>query len=191
MSSLTFIRHAETDMAGTFCGHSDPSINQQGRLQIKSLIDHLGGKGIDAIYSSDLRRAHETAQELSLAFSVPIIVMRELREIDFGDWEGLSWHTIEQRDPVDSQKWLDAFPTLPTPRGELYSSFRKRVLAAIDNLLALEGARNIAVVTHAGVMRVVLQALLGYREQDAWEKTSSYCCFFEYGLEASVRKVIQ
>jgi broad specificity phosphatase PhoE len=103
----------------------------------------------------------------------------------------LTWDAIEQRDANFSRNWLDAFPALPAPRGELYSSFRKRVLNTIDEISSSEKARNIAVVTHAGVMRVVLQTRLGYCEQDAWEKTRSYCSSFEYRLEAGVRKAIQ
>ena len=61
MNSVLFIRHAETDMAGTFCGHSNPPINARGRQQIQTLMDALKGEEINCIFTSDLERAPATA----------------------------------------------------------------------------------------------------------------------------------
>ena len=68
MTGLLFIRHAETDMAGTFCGHSDPPINAAGQQQVAQMISTLTSESIDEIYSSDLRRAVDTANLLSQMF---------------------------------------------------------------------------------------------------------------------------
>ena len=88
MSELLFIRHAETDMAGTFCGHSDPELNARGRAQVGELIDRLRTEEIGVVYTSDLRRAHATGMAIAEAFAVDCHVRSALREINFGQWEG-------------------------------------------------------------------------------------------------------
>ena len=176
MSQLVFIRHAETDLAGTFCGHADPPLNTAGHQQIKALLTTYPSETFDTIYSSDLRRTITTAE----AFTCPIITTPCLREINFGHWEALTWAQIEQRDPLYAQRWLAAFPALPAPNGEAFPSFESRVLTVVNDLLHLAEHQRIAVITHAGVMRVVLHNLLGHTEQQAWELTKPYCSSFSY-----------
>jgi broad specificity phosphatase PhoE len=178
MSGLVFIRHAETDLAGTFCGRSDPPINSKGQEQVGEMISRLRSQTFDAIYSSDLRRAVETATPLAEAFALPVVTTGRLREIYFGDWEGLSWSEIEQRDPTWASRWMEAFPAVPPPNGEPFANFEQRVLEEVRTLLCLAGTGRIAVVSHGGVMRVVLRTLLGYSDAQAWELTQPYCSFF-------------
>lgn len=178
MSSLLFIRHAETDMAGTFCGHSDPFVNPRGKQQIFDLIARLARETIDEIYSSDLRRAVITAESLAQAFSAPVTQNSSLREIYFGDWEGLAWNEIERLDPTYAKQWIEQFPSLPAPGGESLAHFEARVVDEIRRLLLLAEGRKIAVVTHRGVMRIALRELHGCTDQEAWEQTSSHCCWF-------------
>jgi len=180
MSRHIFLRHAETDMAGTFCGHSDPRINIVGQQQVLDLIATLGDSPFDAIYCSDLQRTVDTAEALSSAYGVSLILTPALREIHFGEWEGLRWEEIERRDPAYAALWSAEFPKLPAPQGERYETFTRRVLDAVDRLLREADGGRIAVVTHAGVMRVVLTMLLGCSDVEAWERTRSYCCSFEY-----------
>ncbi len=179
MTGLLFIRHAETDMAGTFCGHSDPPINAAGQQQVTQMISTLTSENFDEIYSSDLRRAVDTANLLSQTFAAPITTTRTLREIHFGDWEGLRWDEIERRDPHYAHRWMQAFPDLPAPNGESLAAFKDRVLLQVNLLLPLAKAKRIAVVAHGGVMREVLRSLLGRNDQQAWESTKHYCSSFE------------
>jgi len=90
-NTLLFIRHAETEMAGRFCGHSDPPVNGRGHRQIEALLDVLRDESIDAIYTSDLERSLTTAKAIAERFQLSTIAVPGLREIYFGDWEGLSW----------------------------------------------------------------------------------------------------
>jgi len=177
MSELLFIRHAETDMAGTFCGHSDPELNERGRIQLGELIDRLRIEEIGAVYTSDLRRAHTTGMAIAEAFGVDCHVRSALREINFGQWEGITWKEIEQRDDVYARRWIAEYPRLPAPNGESFHDFEQRVLGEVK-FLSLEAEASIyciAVVTHAGVLRTVLCALHGCSEDHAWEQTRSYC----------------
>jgi alpha-ribazole phosphatase len=178
MNGLLFIRHAETDMAGRFCGHSDPPVNARGKQQIQALVEFLEPKSIGAVYCSDLRRAVITAEVLAAASGLSIVARRSLREIHFGDWEGMNWTEIERRDATCAREWVNAFPKLATPGGESFADFEVRVMVEIDTLVRIAKDQRIAVVTHGGVMRVALQKLLACSEQEAWNRTLPYCCSF-------------
>ncbi|MBB6142929.1 alpha-ribazole phosphatase/probable phosphoglycerate mutase [Silvibacterium bohemicum] len=171
-------------MAGKFCGHSDPPVNARGRLQIAELVSKIAAEPISAVYTSDLRRAITTAKALARPLAQDPIVRQGLREIAFGEWEGLAWQEIENRDPVYASKWMANYPNHSAPQGESFDAFRSRVLVEIDNILSCSRDSQAAVVTHAGVMRVVLQSLCGLDERDAWRRTEIYCSFFKYPCEA-------
>jgi alpha-ribazole phosphatase/probable phosphoglycerate mutase len=177
MSELLFIRHPETDMAGTFCGHSDPELNPRGHVQLGELIDRLRMEEIDVVYTSDLRRAHTTGMAIAEAFGVDCRVRSALREINFGQWEGITWKEIERRDDAYARRWIAEYPRLPAPDGESFQDFERRVLNEVK-FLSLEAEAAdccIAVATHAGVLRTVLCALHGCSEDNAWEQTRLYC----------------
>ena len=180
MSGLVFIRHAETDMVATFCGQSDPPVNTAGHRQILRLAESLSTQPIAAVFTSDLQRSLTTAGTLSESFAVPYIIRPALREIDFGRWEGLTWEEIEKLDSTFAQQWLEAYPHLTPPDGESFEKFEARVIAETRYLLSKSESSSIAVVTHAGVMRVVLRTLCGLDEESAWALTKPYCCSFRY-----------
>ena len=180
MDSLLFIRHAETDLAGRFCGHSDPPVNERGFRQIEELLETLRTESIDAVYASNLSRSVATANAIGRVFELSPIMVPELREIGFGKWEGLSWPEIESRDRDYARRWSEAYPNLPAPGGETFEAFQSRVLRQVEHFLAMAPQRCAAVITHAGVMRVVLRSLCGLNEQEAWERTKAYCGFFRY-----------
>jgi len=177
MSEILFIRHAETDMAGTFCGHSDPELNARGRAQLAELVDKLRMEDIGVVYSSDLRRARSTGMAVAEALNIDCHVRCALREINFGQWEGLTWKEIEQRDKAYAQRWVTEYPDLPAPDGESFRDFEQGVLDEVKFISreTESRGRNIAVITHAGVLRAVLCVLHGYSEEDALEWTRSYC----------------
>jgi broad specificity phosphatase PhoE len=179
MSDVLFIRHGTTDLAGTFCGHADPALNQHGRQQVAALIEQLAGEAIEVVYSSDLLRARETAAAVATAKRVSAYNLPELREIGFGAWEGLCWSAIEARDPQYAARWLAEYPALPAPGGEALSQFEARVLTTVEMLLRTE-PRPFAVVSHAGVMRVVLRRLSACPEHECFSRTKEYCSVVRY-----------
>jgi alpha-ribazole phosphatase/probable phosphoglycerate mutase len=178
MNDLLFLRHAETDMAGTFCGQSDPPVNAAGHAQIAKLLSDLRGTSIAAVYTSDLQRAATTANAIAELLRAPCIERPGLREIDFGAWEGRTWKEIEAIDAAYARRWLDVFPSLPSPRGESIAAFDARVGAEVDFLRRQYESGSIAVVTHAGVMRSVLCGFCGVDQTIAWEMTKQYICSF-------------
>lgn len=177
MSELVFIRHAATDFAGTFCGQIDPPLNAAGELQLAALAQRSELEGIGAVYSSDLHRARATAAAIAKKHSLGVMEEAALREIAFGDWEGLRWEQVEAADAAFARRWSDAFPQIPAPGGEPYAAFRTRVLSAVHRLRQ-QAMQRVAIVTHAGVLRLILQDCGGFDAARAWEITRAYgACF--------------
>jgi len=173
VTDLFLVRHAETDLAGRFCGHSDPELNERGRQQLAGLVNALSAHEIRRVYTSDLRRAQQTAEAIARYFRAGLHVRPGLREIHFGLWEGLSWTEIEVRDPVLAKRWADEYPNATAPGGEPFQEFKSRVGREIAYLL--EATKSpIAVVTHAGFIRGVLTSLCGVSDQEAWDRTKDY-----------------
>jgi alpha-ribazole phosphatase len=187
MKEILFVRHAETDMAGTFCDHSDPELNARGLIQLNELISRLRAEKVDAVYTSDLRRAYATGRAIAKAFGIDCHARSALREIGFGQWEGLTWKEIERRDETYARRWLAEYPNLPTQAGENFRDFEQRVLEEVDSLSKKIEAEHqcIVVVTHAGVLRTVLRVLDGCSEKETWERTKPYCSLVRHPIAVS------
>lgn len=202
MTRLIFVRHAETDMAGTFCGHSDPELNERGRAQLPGLIDRINDRLNESsndrlpaerfhkLFTSDLARARQTAHAISSYFDVEAADRPGLREISFGEWEGLSWSEIEARDPVLAARWASEYPNVPAPAGETFPRFAARVRSETDFLLRQAAEGPIVVVTHAGFLRVALPRLYGPTHGGAQnailEATPPYAAVVSVDTEALV-----
>jgi alpha-ribazole phosphatase/probable phosphoglycerate mutase len=175
MKTILLIRHGETDMAGRFCGHSDPELNPAGERQVVRLAEEVAILGIERVYSSDLRRASQTATAVAQRIGIGVDYLPALREIDFGLWEGLLWREIEELFPEEADRWIREFPLQSAPGGEAYSDFTARVDAVLASLLEAAAEKMIAIVTHRGVMRYGLTRFFGFSEQEAWTRTAPYC----------------
>jgi len=161
-------------MAGRFCGQSDPELNDRGRQQLAGLANMLSDLPIDRVYTSDLRRARQTAEAIAEHLCARLHVRPGLREIHFGRWETLSWNEIEDRDPALARGWAQEYPKSTAPGGESFRQFELRVLGEIAFLLAEAKKSPIAAVTHAGFVRVVLTNWCRMPEQEAWDRTKEY-----------------
>ena len=151
MSTIVLIRHGETGMAGRFCGHSDPDLNTVGQHEAIHVAEEVSRLSIARIYSSDLRRASQTAKAIAQQTGIAADYLTGLREVHFGQWEGLTWQEIEARFPDEADQWLREFPLRSAPGGETYTAFTARVETAIAALLCEAADMTIAVVTHLGI----------------------------------------
>lgn len=171
---IVLIRHAETDLAGRFCGHSDPPLNDKGIRQLPALVERLAAWKYDFLYSSDLLRARQTATAIVDNGDAPVQLRKGLREIFFGEWEGLSWQEIERRDDKAAKLWIEEYPYRSAPNGEDYRSFTARIKSEADFLFEEARGRRLAVVTHAGVIRAILGLRCGLSDQQAWQWAKDY-----------------
>ena len=173
MKTFILMRHGVTDMAGRFCGHSDPPLNNSGRAQIERATSLLATRP-DVVFTSDLLRARESAQILAARFGVPVQISPGLRESHFGAWENLSWREIEQRFPAESKTWMDNFPAGVIPAGERYDVFVDRVKREMDFLVVQAEANAVIAVTHAGFIRTVLTERYGTAADEAFRLSGEY-----------------
>ncbi len=175
-STLLFLRHAETELAGTFCGATDPPLNARGIAQLPALLQSVGDLHFDAIYTSDLLRARQTAEALAAPHSTPIHPRPGLRQINFGDWETLTWQQIDSANPAFAARWVAEFPNLTPPNGEPIAVFKHRVIEEITFIRQQTHAQTVAIVTHSTVLRVLLEEFGHFAPHHAWERTRDYTC---------------
>jgi alpha-ribazole phosphatase/probable phosphoglycerate mutase len=173
MTEILLVRHAETDLKGTFCGHSDPPLNNAGRAQLPAILDAIGNRPLEIILSSDLLRARQTAEVLAQHYGAKLLLRPGLREIFFGEWEGLRWEQIEERDPSFARAWMKSFPSLTPPGGESILDFEARIRNELLYMSELARDSAVIVVTHAGVMRAMLKSQ-GLSDQETWAATRDY-----------------
>lgn len=156
---LLLIRHGTTDMAGTLCGHADPPLNAAGRCEAGAVVGFLRHYDIRQIYVSDLLRAIQTAEYLTDGSGIPMIVMPELREIAFGEWEGRRWSDLKRSEVVSDAKRFESSSNVIAPGGEGFVAFQERTAAALRHIASCSPSHATAVITHMGVIRVALRHL--------------------------------
>ena len=154
------IRHGETDwnVDGRIQGQLDIPLNAVGQWQVHRLALAVADEGIDAVYSSDLLRAFETAQSVSRGAGQPITTDVGLRERGFGVFEGLSFAEIRARWPEQAERWRKRDPDFGAEGGETLRDFSARSIATVERLAALHPGQTIAVVSHGGVMDALYRA---------------------------------
>jgi len=161
---LDMLRHGETERGGGLRGSLDDRLTEQGWAQMREAVAQAGPW--DALVSSPLRRCAQFADELGARLGLPVQLEAGVRELHFGDWEGRSAAQIMQ-DQADAlgRFWADPYAFTP-PRGEPVSAFAERVLAALDGLGRQHAGKRVLLVTHGGVMRLLLAQARGLpREQ--------------------------
>jgi alpha-ribazole phosphatase/probable phosphoglycerate mutase len=174
MKPCLLIRHGKTDLAGRFCGHSDPPLNGAGLLQVQQLVGRLADSPPEVIYASDLHRAMQTAQVIAERFGLSLHIRPGLREISFGAWEGLAWNEIEEQYPRQAKLWIEQYPAGSIPSGEAFEMFQLRVRTELEFLLEQAENRAVVAVTHGGFIRTALAHFYGFSADVAYAKSASY-----------------
>jgi alpha-ribazole phosphatase/probable phosphoglycerate mutase len=174
MKCCLLIRHGETDLAGRFCGHSDPALNRAGWLQAEKAADLLAGTPPEVIFTSDLQRSLQTAQVIADHFGLSWNLRPGLREIGFGAWEGLAWNEVEEQYPRQAKLWIEQYPAGSIPSGEAFEMFQLRVRTELEFLLEQAENRAVVAVTHGGFIRTALAHFYGFSADVAYAKSASY-----------------
>ena len=140
---------------------TDPELSEPGREQAAQTASWLDGKKLDAVYSSPLLRARQTADAIAKSRGFCVRVDDDLIEVDVGRWEGLAWEDIERRDPEAYRLFMSDAAVHPYLGGENLSVVQSRVIPAITALMAENPGRHVAVVAHNVVNRAYLTHLMG------------------------------
>jgi broad specificity phosphatase PhoE len=153
MTEILLARHGETDWNRDHRvqGHTDVPLNARGREQAAALAERLADVPLEAIYSSDLSRARETAAAVARSQSLDVLIEPDLREKSFGSWEGLTDVEIAARFPDAVRgRWGD---------GETTEAVAGRAITALERIRSRHAAGPVLVVAHGGPLRAILAHL--------------------------------
>lgn len=160
-ATILLARHGQSDWndAGRWQGHADRPLSELGRRQAQELAERLAAFELDAIYSSDLQRARDTAQAVADRQGLEVATAPELREVDVGSWEGLTRGDAEARFPEDFARWQAG--STGWRDGETYLAMSDRVLAAVREIAGRHPEGRVLVVAHGGPIRAIHAEALG------------------------------
>lgn len=165
---VTVLRHGEVaGPANVLRGRSDDALSETGWQQMRAACAAFDPRP-DRIISSSLRRCCEFAQQFAAQHALPLTIHDDLREIDFGDWELLSTDQARAASPELFERFHTDPSGVTPPQGEAFDDFRQRALAAFDACVEQASGDHLLLITHAGVMRVLLSGLLNLSWADAW-----------------------
>jgi len=163
LSRLLLVRHGitESNSARKFVGYSDVELSTAGYRQVERLRERLVDDKIDAVYSSDLRRALVTAEVISSGHKVDIVTCPELREVNYGNVEGLTFEEISRLYPEVAESLTNFSLRLKFPGGEDFEGFIERASKFLDKLKRHTPSQTMLIVSHGGPLRVLVCCLLG------------------------------
>lgn len=173
---LILVRHGETDwnLEGRYQGQADPPLNERGREQAKLLAERLRGEGIEAIYTSDLSRAYETAKIIAEAVGQEVKALEALREVDTGLWTGLTFEEVEKRYPEHLKEWLADPLRVKRLEGESSLELFERSKAAVKEIVEAHPNETVLIVGHGGNIKCVVLDGLGVGADRAIEIASRF-----------------
>ncbi|MGH1562552.1 bifunctional RNase H/acid phosphatase [Mumia sp. DW29H23] len=165
-TTLTLVRHGATDstLAKVFsgAGGADPGLNDVGRAQAHraaAYVSREGADAVDAVLSSPLRRCRETAEVLANDLGVEVVVEDGLIEAAFGDWDGLTFAEVQERDGDGLDAWLRSTSVAP-PGGESYDTVFARIQKLQRRLVASYGGKHVVLVSHVTPIKMFVRLAL-------------------------------
>lgn len=160
---LYLVRHGETELNKEFrfIGRTDVGLSESGRLQAKKVAERLSEKKIKAVYSSDMLRAVQTAEIITEPLGLNAKLLEGLREIDFGNWEGLTYYEIEEMDGDHLTAWIEDPININIPKGETWEHFESRVLKSMSLIIKEEKDGEVVIVSHGGPIKLLVSHYYG------------------------------
>lgn len=157
------IRHGETawNVDTRIQGHLDIPLNDTGRWQARQAAQALADEPIAAIYTSDLQRAHATAQAVAEATGAPLVAEPGLRERSFGHFQGRTFAEIEAEQPENALRWRKRDPHYAPEGGESLVALRERIARTVDALAGRHAGEQVVMVAHGGVLDTLYRMATG------------------------------
>ena len=161
--NLYFIRHGESlgNKYNRFLGHTDLDLSEFGYLQAKKTARYVSTLNIDTVYSSDLLRAYNTCNEFLKLTNIKATKLEALREIFAGDWENMKFDYLCDRFKDNYDIWLKDIGNSIPDNGESVKNLFQRVFPAINSIAKQNDGKNVAIFTHATVIRVFFNYAYG------------------------------
>ena len=167
MTRLVITRHGQSiaNAESRFAGHSDFDLSELGHRQAQLTADYIcKNEKIDVIYSSDLKRAYNTARPTAEKLGMEIIATEELREIFAGDWESLTTDEIAEKYAEDWGVWKNSYAASRCTGGESTAEVYRRIVPTVKRIAERHGSQTVLLSTHATVVRALSAHALGLDE---------------------------
>ncbi|MFR6246427.1 MAG: histidine phosphatase family protein [Romboutsia timonensis] len=170
MVKLILVRHALTvdNQKSRLSGHIDSSISEEGKEQIDKITNYLKDFDIDKIYTTTSSRTKDTVKKLSELKSIEIIEKESLKEISFGDFEGLTFDEIKDKYPKEFQDMIEKGYEYKYPNGESLIDSYNRVCIELDNIISNNDNRTILICSHGGTIRNIITYLISNSYKYHW-----------------------
>lgn len=193
MTELYLIRHGETELnsKGVYYGWTDCGLSEKGVMQAEDLADILQDISFDAVISSSLIRSVITAAIISGYTPDEIIKDDRLRELNFGEWEGLHYGEITEKYKEEWNKWGSDWKNSAPPGGESFFEIYIRVKSSIEDILKEHKGKRVLVVSHQGTMRIIPMVLLGLTEEAYWSFTAEQGRYSRYDIDEKGHCIIR
>ena len=177
MLKLILVRHAitEDNKGCKLSGHIDSILSEEGKKQIKDLNKFLQLEKIDKIYTTTSSRTKYTVEEIAQERNIEIIEKDTLKEISFGDFEGLDFNEIKDRYPDEFQKMIDEGYNYRYPNGESLVDSYNRVVKEIKDIVNNNDNKNILICSHGGTIRNILTYLISNSYNYHWNFRIDNC----------------
>ena len=191
---LFLIRHGQTvaNVEGRWVGWGDTGLTPLGEEQVRAVARRLAElvSGETVIYTSPLARAQRTAAAIGAALGVEPVTVEALREVNFGDMEGIRLEEMREQHPALFARWRDKEDSEFTwPGGDRRADFFHRVAGACDRILARHHHGTVVIVAHGGTIRACLAHLLPGQLGRWWDYALDNCGLTELTIGKSVRLV--
>lgn len=170
MVKLILVRHALTvdNQKSRLSGHIDSSVSEEGKEQIDKITNYLKDFDIDKIYTTTSSRTKDTVKKLSELKSIEIVEKESLKEISFGDFEGLTFKEIENRYPEEFQDMIKKGYEYKYPNGESLIDSYNRVCTELDNIISDCDNQTILICSHGGTIRNIITYLISNSYKYHW-----------------------
>jgi len=196
MPKFILVRHGESvwNRERRIQGSRDPALSPRGRRQTDLLVSHLRTHlppRVAAIVTSPLRRAAQTADQISAAYRIPVIHEPDLREMSLGKWEGMTVAEIQAAYPGRYEKWLEDPLAFPAPGGEDLRAFERRVVAALERMRGAHPGADLILVSHGGAIKALLCFALGLDVRHLFRLKQDNTAVNQIELDGRVRRVLR
>lgn len=170
MLEMILVRHGETTLnrEKMYRGLMDVPLSETGLRQAELLADCLGHEKIEAVYSSPLRRAVQTAKPLARGLGMEIETIAGLTDMDFGEWQGLTSVEVREKYPEHYRNWQDAPGNVRIPGGESLGDVTDRVTPFLEDAVARAAEKKMVIVSHRVVLKVIVCHRLGLTNASFW-----------------------
>ncbi len=174
-----FLRHGDTideESSRVFKGTADIPLSEKGVEKLKKASQFLKRFHFDHIYTSALSRCVESGKIIAEPHKIETKIVSEFNEIHFGIWEGKSFEEVETEYPVQFSKWRKNPDMHTPPNGESLIEAQKRSMNIFNEMIQRHRGRNIVIISHAGILRLILASLLGMKLSTLFRISQDYGC---------------